>query len=474
MASTKTRSRPQQGPPTTNVVMSTPPPPLSRNKGKSTFSEAEKQGLLQNFDLEVADKTAYFRSVLARTLTSFRMREESEILSIPRELRSMTLGELEAKWGGGWAGTLQRIRRESFEAREKVREEKEEKEREEVVKGKRKRNNTATSSPDRQSKNARRDLTSSTSATTAPLRKSTRTNSNNAAASSSTSTRASAKNTKKKVLSDSSGPSTLPQNHIFNPSLPPTPFRKNLTSSSSSVPPSPLSQSTRPLSQSQSQSKSTSSLSRTANNTRGGAGVPRSIASSRSSQPPSDSGDEHDGSQSDPDEAEAEEEEGNGDDADADADAASDASDDLPDPEALEAKYGGAPTNSAYQSQTPNSKPKKKRGPSLIFRKSLAPGHLAAKILPHDPKAGNTDSNGVSSNGPRAESGLGEDGEPISTIHLTDGRTISFNPLSLTPGRVDRELQDGGVSAGEKKKVQEMVHEAVVRSLRERMEKWSV
>ncbi|WVF69369.1 hypothetical protein IAT40_004145 [Kwoniella sp. CBS 6097] len=471
MASTKTRTRPQ-GPPTTNVVMSTPPPP-SRNKGKSTFSEVEKQGLLQNFDLEVADKTAYFRSVLARTLSSFRMREESEILSIPRELRSMTLGELEAKWGGGWAGTLQRIRRESFEAREKVREEREEKEREEVVKGKRKRNHTATSSPDRQSKNARRDLTSSS--TTAPVRKSTRTTNASAGSSARTTT---TKGAKKKVVvpgssnasSSSKGPSNLPQNHIFNPSLPPTPFRKH--PSSSSVPPSPLSKSSRPLAQSQSQSKSNSSSSSRSQvqapivKTRAAV---QSIASSRSSQPPSDSNDEAEAS--DPDSGSgsgSEREHDEPDEPDEQDDAASDASDDLPDPEALEARYGGA-SGGAIQSQTPKSKSKKKRGPSLIFRKSLAPSAAL-----HQQQQLSASTLGGNGNGPRAESGLGEDGEPISTIHLTDGRTISFNPLSLTPGRVDKELQDGGVSAGEKRRVQEMVHEAVVKSLRERMEKWSV
>lgn len=75
--------------------------------------------------------------MLTQTLSSFSLREETEILSIPRELRNMTLGELEEKWGGGWAGTFHRIKAERFEVQEKEREERQEKGREEAVKGKR-------------------------------------------------------------------------------------------------------------------------------------------------------------------------------------------------------------------------------------------------------------------------------------------------------------------------------------------------
>ncbi|WVW84571.1 hypothetical protein I302_106605 [Kwoniella bestiolae CBS 10118] len=388
MASTKTRR-----PPPTNVVMSTPPP---QSRSKSMYSEVEKQGLLANFDIEVADKTLYFRSILSRTLASFRMREESEILSIPRELRGMTLGELESKWGGGWAGTLQKIRRESFEKKEKVREEKEEKEREEVVKGKRKRNGTATAdnSPERGGKNPRRDApTPSSTRKAQPPSSTTRSRATTAAAN---------KKGKNAVASSSKGPSSLPQNHIFNPSLPPTPLF-----ASRSNPNRPL---TSPLSKSSTSAKSKPTTS--------------------SSHPPSDQCTSHS-------EEEEEEEEEDEDD------------DDLPNPEEIEAKILSSKTPSSKSSSS--SRLKKKRGPSLIFRQSLAP---------------NTVMN-------RKEE---EDGEPLSHVNLSDGRVISFNPFNLTPGRVERELNegDGGLSKDEKKKVQEKINEQVIKSLRERMERWKV
>ncbi|WRT67697.1 uncharacterized protein IL334_004669 [Kwoniella shivajii] len=384
MASTKTRRPAPQG-----VMMSTPPP-QSRNN-KSMYSEIEKQGLLANFDIEVADKTLFFRSILSRTLASFRMREESEILSIPRELRGMTLGELEDKWGGGWAGTLQKIRRESFEKKEKVREDIQEKEREEVVKGKRKRNGTTTAdnSPERGGKNPRRD---------APTPSSTR----RAAPSSATRSKAptsAAKKSKPAAPSSSSsskGPSTLPQNHIFNPSLPPTPFFSN-----KSRPP------TSPLSQPSMRNQFTSP--------------------SRTSASDSDDDSNH---QSDDDDASGD-------------------SDELPDPELLEAQLLAKTPHS--KSSSNSNKSKKKRGPSLIFRQSINPNAMPI------PQVTQKDSD-----------------EPLSNVELSDGRIISFNPFSLTPGRVERELEEGGVSKEEQKKVQEKVHEEVVKNLRERMERWKV
>ena len=67
------------------------------------------------------------------------MRQESEILKIPRDLRGMTIADLEPKYGGSWAGTLQRIAREKMDLRQKEEEEKERalKAQEEAIKGKR-------------------------------------------------------------------------------------------------------------------------------------------------------------------------------------------------------------------------------------------------------------------------------------------------------------------------------------------------
>lgn len=88
--------------------------------------------------IPVDDKTRAFKASLAATLSSFMLRQEAEILKIPRDLRQMKLGDLEAKWGGSWAGTVQRIARGKIEEREKA--EKAERDRrreEEEAKGKR-------------------------------------------------------------------------------------------------------------------------------------------------------------------------------------------------------------------------------------------------------------------------------------------------------------------------------------------------
>ena len=65
------------------------------------------------------------------------MRQETEILKIPRELRKMTLADLEAKWGGSWSGTLQRITRDKIDEREKEEVAAREKAEAEEMKGKR-------------------------------------------------------------------------------------------------------------------------------------------------------------------------------------------------------------------------------------------------------------------------------------------------------------------------------------------------
>lgn len=47
------------------------------------------------------------------------LRESAEMLKIPRELRMMSMKELEGKWGGSWSGTVQRIARAKIEDRER-------------------------------------------------------------------------------------------------------------------------------------------------------------------------------------------------------------------------------------------------------------------------------------------------------------------------------------------------------------------
>ncbi|WVQ73181.1 hypothetical protein IAR50_002745 [Cryptococcus sp. DSM 104548] len=359
------------------TAMTTPP-----KRTKSAYSEGDKQALLQNFDLEVQDKVAYFRSMLAQTLASFHMREETEILAIPRDLRGLTLRELEDKWGGGWAGTLHRIKTERFEVEQKKREEQEEKDRDEVVKGKRKRNAAASSrgnSPTRSTKNPRREDPSSAARTPTTQKASNPVRSK--AASSKRLTRVA-------PLSASKPTSSLPQDHVFNPTLPPTPYRSQ---------PSPLSYSSHPS---------------------------RARAESNASVSGSSSGESTEQDESD--------------------------DDDLPDPEAIEARLlakGRSPGS--------KSKSKKKRAPSLIFRQSLGPGAAVPKT-------------------PGPSRMVEDSDEPLATIELSDGRTISFNPFSLTPGRVEMELEEGGVSKEEKVRVQNQVHAEVLKCLQARIEKWKV
>jgi hypothetical protein len=126
--------------------------------------------------------------------------------------------------------------------------------------------------------------------------------------------------------------------------------------------------------------------------------------------------------------------------------------DDLPDPEAMEAKL------LAQRATTPpDSKPSRrpKRAPSLFFRQSIAPNDLVARDT------------------------VGEDDGPplepeLASIPLSDGRTVTFNPLDLSPGRIDAEMEQGGLGENEKVRVKSKVKDAVFQALTAKMEKWKV
>lgn len=86
------------------------------------------------------DKIRSFESHLALTLQSFVLRQDSELFRIPRELRTMTLRDLQANWGGSLAGTVMKLKRDRIEVEERARldrEEEERKAREKEAKGKR-------------------------------------------------------------------------------------------------------------------------------------------------------------------------------------------------------------------------------------------------------------------------------------------------------------------------------------------------
>ena len=98
-------------------------------KARSLYSAAERQSLLEIFDLEggsdstalttVEDRARAFQAALSATLSSFKIRSETELIRIPRELRSLTLRELRERWGGSWKGTLLRVAKEKVEERAK-------------------------------------------------------------------------------------------------------------------------------------------------------------------------------------------------------------------------------------------------------------------------------------------------------------------------------------------------------------------
>jgi len=140
----------------------------------------------------------------------------------------------------------------------------------------------------------------------------------------------------------------------------------------------------------------------------------------------------------------SDEEQGDNDDDNDDSD------DDLPDPEALEAQL--LAKSQAQSSKTPSSsaatRRKLKRGPSLVFRQSLLPQ--------------------------RAKDDSDEGEVELKSIPLSDGRVVSFNPLELDPARIEEEINEGGLTEGEKERVMERVKSEVVKALTEKMERWKV
>ncbi|KAG9102300.1 hypothetical protein FRC06_002145 [Ceratobasidium sp. 370] len=79
----------------------------SSKPGNRRFTEEEKAQLLENFDLEIADREARMRSNVADILARFLVRQENEVTRIPRALRSLTVGEFADKYDGSIAACLQ-------------------------------------------------------------------------------------------------------------------------------------------------------------------------------------------------------------------------------------------------------------------------------------------------------------------------------------------------------------------------------
>ena len=66
------------------------------------------------------------------------------------------------------------------------------------------------------------------------------------------------------------------------------------------------------------------------------------------------------------------------------------------------------------------------------------------------------------------------DQESTASIELSDGRFVTFDPLNLSPGRIDKEMEQGGIGEVEKAKVKGQVKDAVFMALQAKMEKWKL
>lgn len=66
-----------------------------------------------------------------------------------------------------------------------------------------------------------------------------------------------------------------------------------------------------------------------------------------------------------------------------------------------------------------------------------------------------------------------EPDEGASVIPLSDGRSIAFNPMNLTPGRIEAELSQGGfLNEDEKRRVRDQVQQEAVKALQRQMDRW--
>ena len=65
----------------------------------------------------VQDRTRHFHGALTDILNSFLVRQESEILRIPKDLRNVKMKDLKSMWGGDWASTLRHLKEETLKGK---------------------------------------------------------------------------------------------------------------------------------------------------------------------------------------------------------------------------------------------------------------------------------------------------------------------------------------------------------------------
>ncbi|KAG9037372.1 hypothetical protein FS837_001443 [Tulasnella sp. UAMH 9824] len=86
-------------------------PRASRTAATRKYTDAEKQAILQNFDLEVESRRKKLQARLAENLADFEARHRHLIASIPRVLQNMTVEEFAVDYDGNIATFLEKATR---------------------------------------------------------------------------------------------------------------------------------------------------------------------------------------------------------------------------------------------------------------------------------------------------------------------------------------------------------------------------
>ncbi|KAG8907091.1 hypothetical protein FRB99_005346 [Tulasnella sp. 403] len=79
-----------------------PSTPKARVKAKGKHTDATKETILRNFDLEVNDRLNRIKKRLEEDISDFHARYSSLVTSIPRGLRHVTVEDFLAKYGGSF------------------------------------------------------------------------------------------------------------------------------------------------------------------------------------------------------------------------------------------------------------------------------------------------------------------------------------------------------------------------------------
>jgi hypothetical protein len=131
--------------------------------------------------------------------------------------------------------------------------------------------------------------------------------------------------------------------------------------------------------------------------------------------------------------------------------------DELPDPEAYEAKLvKSQPGESKSRSKTTttSTKTKPKRGPSLMIRQSIGPSHPTPA--------------------PGYDQEVMERDDGLCTISTSDGRIITFDPFAVDPGRMEDEMRESGLEEEEIQVAAKQIQQEVVKALTSRLGTWGI